>query len=187
MITLDGSHSSDADGDALQYRWTLTVPNGSHAVLDHPSAVRPTFTLDHAGTYTAELVVNDGKGESAPDTATITTHNSRPVARAGADQSVVVGSAVHLDGSQSSDVDGDALTCAWTLTTRPSTSSAALDDPTLVHPAFVVDGPGTYAVQLVVSDGLLFSLPATVTITTQNSRPVANAGPAQSVTVGTTV
>jgi hypothetical protein len=35
--------------------------------------------------------------------------NTPPVAHAGPHQTVAVGTMVHLDGSQSSDVDGDAL------------------------------------------------------------------------------
>jgi len=35
--------------------------------------------------------------------------NTPPVANAGPDQTVAVGTTVHLDGSQSADVDGDAL------------------------------------------------------------------------------
>ena len=45
----------------------------------------------------------------------------------------------------------------------------------------------TRIAQLIVNDGTLDSLPATVTITTQNSRPVASAGTPQTVVVGTTV
>jgi hypothetical protein len=50
-----------------------------------------------------QLTINDGK-------VTISTTNSLPVANAGRDQTVFVGTTVHLDGSQSSDVDGNLLT-----------------------------------------------------------------------------
>jgi hypothetical protein len=62
-----------------------------------------------------------------------------------------------------------------------------LDDPTAVMPSFDVDQPGSYVAQLVVSDGLLNSAADTVTVSTLNSAPVADAGPAQTVYVGDTV
>ena len=61
---------------------------------------------------------------------------------------------------------------------QPAGSTASLSDPTAVSPSLTVDVAGSYIVQLVVQDGLgLFSPPDTVTISTSNSAPVANAGP----------
>ena len=39
---------------------------------------------------------------------------------------------VNLDGSGSTDVDGDPLTFEWSLTTVPAGSAAAISDPALV-------------------------------------------------------
>ncbi len=187
-ITLDGSGSTDVDGDPLTYQWTLvSKPPASAASLSDPTVVMPTFVLDVAGSYTVELVVHDGTVSSAPDAVTITTSNSPPVAEAGMDQTVAVGAAAQLDGSGSSDVDGDPLTYSWSITSAPAGSAAALDDTTSVTPTFMVDLPGTYIVQLVVDDGTVASAPDTVSITTTNSPPVAEAGPVQNVAVGATV
>ncbi|MGC9967116.1 MAG: PKD domain-containing protein, partial [Syntrophobacteraceae bacterium] len=187
-VTLDGSKSSDVDGDLLTFKWSLTtLPSGSAAVLSNPSAVKPSFQVDMPGTYVAQLIVNDGKLDSTPATVSIITENSRPVADAGPDQTVFVGDTVTLDGSKSSDVDGDLLTFKWSFTSLPAGSGAVLSSPSDVKPSFQVDKPGTYVAQLIVNDGNLDSAPATVTVTTQNSKPVANAGPDQSVFVGATV
>jgi len=187
-VTLDGSHSTDVDGDALQYQWTLVGrPSGSQATLSDPTLVLPTFVADRPGIYAVQLTVNDGKVNSAPDTVTITTINSRPVANAGPDQSVAVTGTVHLDGSASNDRDGDPLSYRWSFTSTPAGSTATLLAPTVVNPSFVVDLPGTYVAQLMVHDGQLDSAPDTVVITTENTRPMANAGPDQTVVVGTTV
>ena len=184
-VYLDGSKSSDVDGGLLTYRWSfISIPAGSAATLISPSAVKPSFVLDVHGTYVVQLIVNDGQVDSAPATVTISTLNSKPVANAGPDQSVYVGSTVYLDGSKSSDVDGDPLTYRWSFTNKPTGSVAALSDQTIKKPTFAVDLPGTYVVQLIVNDGLLDSAPATVTVSTLNSRPVAEAGPPQTVNVG---
>ncbi len=188
VITLDGSASSDVDGDTLTFNWTfLSRPAGSSAILSDPTAVKPTFSIDATGNYEIALVVNDGSVDSAVDTVIVTTDNSPPVANAGPDQSAFVTDTVTLDGSASSDVDGDSLTYHWSITSRPAGSSAVLSDPNAVNPTFDVDKFGTYVAQLIVNDGQLDSLADTVTIITENTLPVANAGPDQTVFVTDTV
>ncbi len=184
--TLDGSGSSDADGDPLTFAWTLSPPTGSTALLSDPTAVSPTFVIDLPGAYAAELIVNDGQADSQPDTVTVSTENQPPVAEAGPDQTALVGDTVTLDGSGSSDPDGDPLTYSWTLT-APTGSAAALSDSTAVDPSFTIDLPGTYSAQLTVNDGLADSAPDTVTVSTENSPPLADAGPDQLAYVGDTV
>ncbi|MGR9106888.1 MAG: PKD domain-containing protein [Gammaproteobacteria bacterium] len=185
-VLLDGSGSTDVDGNALNYHWSLTPPAGSSAALSDGNIVNPTFVVDVPGTYVAQLVVNDGLVDSAPDTMMVTTINTAPVANAGADQTALVGEIVQLDGSGSTDVDGDSLTYHWSLS-RPAGSSAALSDVNMVNPNFEVDVSGTYVAQLVVNDGLVDSAPDTMMVTTINTAPVANAGPDQSAAVGDTV
>lgn len=185
IITLNGGHSSDVDGDPLTYHWSFTTkPTGSLATLSTPTDITPSFTLDKAGTYVIQLTVNDGTINSDPVTTTVSTLNTKPVAHAGSDQSGRVGATITLDGSRSTDVDGDSLTYVWALTAKPSTSNATLSDPTIALPTFVLDKPGIYTAQLVVKDGQVDSDPVTVTISTLNTKPVANAGPDQDAFVG---
>jgi hypothetical protein len=187
-VQLDGSGSTDADGDPLAYRWSLvSVPAGSTAALTGPTTVHPTFVVDKPGSYIAQLLVNDGKVDSTPATVTISTKNSQPVANAGPNQTITTGSTVQLNGSASSDVDGNPLTYSWSLASVPVGSAAVLSNPTLVNPAFITDKKGTYIVQLIVNDGIVNSAPSQVTISDVNSPPVANPGRAQTVATRTLV
>jgi RHS repeat-associated protein len=187
-VQLDGSGSSDVDGNALTYAWSLlSRPAGSSAVLSSASAVNPTFVADVPGSYVAQLIVNDGLVNSAAASVTISTDNAAPSANAGPDQTVPLGAQVQLNGAGSSDPEGAALGYAWSITGRPAGSVAVLDVPNAVNPRFTADRAGNYVVQLIVSDGALSSAPDTVVISTENSRPVANAGPAQAVNTGATV
>ena len=187
-VILDATSSTDVDGDFLIYEWSLTdVPPGSTAVLSDTTALMPTFIIDLPGTYVAELIVNDGEFDSAPDTVEINTLNSAPVADAGMDQTVLVGDIVQLSGSSSFDVDFDPLTYRWILTDIPVGSAAVLSNEFIANPTLMVDQPGMYTASLIVSDGLLDSDADIVLITTENSAPVADAGNDIAVAVGDTV
>jgi hypothetical protein len=82
-----------------------------------------------------------------------------PAADAGPDQAAIVGDVVQLNGLGSSDVDGDALTYAWSFVSRPAGSTATLSNPAIASPTFTADRAGPYTVSLVVHDGVLSSAP----------------------------
>lgn len=190
--TLDGSASTDVNGDALTHRWTLASrPAGSVAELSATSGRTVDLTADVAGDYVVTLVVSDGKLDSAPASATVRASNTAPVADAGLDRSARVGETAVLDGSRSSDANGDPLTYAWTLETRPGASAAVVVDASQPIARLVPDVDGAYVLSLVVSDGTLASVADRVTLTVAavgaNRAPVADAGADQNVPTGTTV
>jgi len=188
-VHLNGSNSSDVDGDPLTYLWSFkSTPANSAAVIFGAQSVMASFVADLPGTYVVQLVVNDGKVSSPASLVTITTANSPPVANAGPNQVVAIGAFVQLNGSGSTDVNGDPLTYKWSLITLPLNSKAVLNNANIVNPTFTADLPGTYVVQLIVNDGQVDSAPATVTISTNAVQaPMAQAGPNQTVVHGTTV
>ena len=178
-VCLDGSASSDPNGDNITYNWTITsMPDGIEAMLDNSVAVAPCFTPNEVGDYMVQLIVNDDEYDSDSDTVTISVEgNSRPVADAAEDRDVNVGEEVCLNGSESSDPDGDNITYSWAITSRPvgsNANAANLDDPGTVNPCFTPDVFGAYLVQLTVTDEHnLPGEPVTVTITaTDGEEPV---------------
>jgi hypothetical protein len=71
-VILSGGQSSDADGDNINYSWSLsTIPNGSVASLSSDSVVEPTFTADVVGSYIIYLTVNDGLLNSESDSVEV--------------------------------------------------------------------------------------------------------------------
>lgn len=168
LVTLDGRNSSDVDGDSLTYQWAFVQrPQGSTAQLGNARAVTTTFTPDLDGVYVVGLVVSDGALESDMDEVAITaaTPNSAPVAHAGSNQTVTEGDTVTLDGSRSADADGDLITYAWHIVSKPEGSAAVLVGADTVSPTFTADLPGVYVFGLVVDDGELSSAQTNVTVT----------------------
>jgi hypothetical protein len=154
VVTLNGNGSSDADGDALTYAWSMiSIPEGSNAALSDPGAVRPFFTADLPGTYMIRLIVNDGTVSSDADSVSVVATRTRPISNAGADQTVPSGTEVRLDGSGSRDPNGGTLRYQWTFVTRPIGSNASVSNASSVNPTFLADVEGTYEIDLIVDNG----------------------------------
>ena len=206
-VVLDGSASRDADGDSLAYRWRMVWrPPGSNAVLDDPDDnPTPGFVADVDGAYIIKLRVDDADtnaGRTANcadilldvrDTVVVfaASGNSGPVAAAGADQTVAVNDTVSLNGAGSSDADGDALAYQWQFVSLPAASAAILSDPSAIDPTFTADAAGSYVLRLTASDGFAADSDNLVVVAEPvvigPTRPLADAGPDQAVTVGDSV
>ena len=198
QVVLDGSGSSDPEGEALSYQWrqvggsptvALTGATQSVASFSAPTQLTADVTLSF------ELVVSDGASDSAPSTVAITVEagpNDVPTAVAGDAETVAEGAVVSLDGSGSSDPEGGALSYQWTQVggsptvalTGATQSVASFSAPTQLTTDV------TLTFELVVSDGTSDSAPSTVAITVEagpNDAPTADAGDAETVAEGAVV
>jgi len=108
-VDLDGSGSSDSDGNIVSYVWE---ENSSQIA----TGVSPSVSLTQ-GSHTITLIVTDDDDDSDSDTVSITV-NDPPTADAGSDQTVTDtdengSQQVTLDGSGSSDSDGTISSYVW--------------------------------------------------------------------------
>ncbi len=161
-IALDGSGSSDPDGDALDYEWR----EGSTVVA---TGATPTVTLG-LGIHTLTLEVSDGKGGSGTDDVIMTVLNSPPTAEVGGTYSAQEGVALPLALS-GSDLDGTTLTLTWDLGDG-TTGTGATPPSSHVY----ADGPASYTITLTALDA------DGGTDTKSTSVPVANRPPSAAFT-----
>jgi hypothetical protein len=175
-VVLDGSASSDPDGDALAFLWTQ-VEGPEQVALEGSAEAKARFEPRKAGLYRFELVVTDGEDASPPDSVTVTVldANRRPVALADAPATARMGDWVPLDGSRSYDPDRDPLTWQWTQIRGTRVTLAGADSPVA---GFFALQEGTVEFELVVLDRQVASSPARVSIVVEgaNQVPTANAG-----------
>lgn len=158
LVTLDGSKSFDPDRGNLLYSWSQTA--GPSVQLSDSLKAKPTFVAPQRGDQdklmTFQLIVSDKKTSSLPDFVTVTVPaNKGPVANAGPDAKYKEGAEIILDGSNSTDPDGDKLTYQWKQISGPKVSikystysQAVFNSPTVVKTE-------TLKFELTVSDGLV--------------------------------
>lgn len=168
-VFLDGSSSSDPDGKIVRWQWTkITGPVSS--VIAAPSSPKTTVSKLSAGTYQFELKVTDDGGLSASDTVSvvvdsIATKKHPPVAKAGADKTIVLPTnSVTLDGSKSSDADNDIATYSWVKISGPS---ANITNPNTAQTEVTGLEAGFYQFELKVTDSTGLFSKDTVQITVE--------------------
>ena len=109
---------------------------------------------------------------------------------AGGAQTVNTGDFVQLDGSGSSDSQNRAIAFSWSFAKRPLGSQISLIDANSPRASFKADAPGEFVVELSVSNSLLVSAPARVTVTVADCgahAPTVNAAATPSTTKPTGV
>lgn len=138
-VVLDARRSSDPDDGIVGYHWTQL--QGPEVTLCDDRSATASFVAPATGpegvSLTFELTVTDAGGLQDTDSCLVTVEwvNTPPLADAGPDQGVQAGDEVQLDGSNSSDPDGDAIAAYhWRQTFGPPVE---LSDPTAHSPVFL--------------------------------------------------
>ena len=188
-VDLSGIGSFDPLNRSLFYEWSISsAPENSTASIQDATAVSTSFQPDMSGRYLISLVVNSGVSISEPDIMVVNVASSNPeppIASASLATSAVTEdcSEIALDGSASSDPNGDSLTYFWSLQQKPADSQSedsSFDDRYTVDPHFYADVAGEYVFSMAVSDGQEWSdadlLTIDVTDRALNSAPAVNAG-----------
>lgn len=182
VATLDGTATVDPDGDTLAYTWVQT--GGRPVGLAGADTPMATLVPRYSGMYTFNLTALDPWGGFSNDTVRVTVTNRQPVADAGLDQTPMKRSRVILDGTGSSDPDGDVLSYTWVQT---GGLPVALVGAGTASPSFIPSLSGQYVFRLTVDDGDGGTAIASTRINVTNADPVANAGSNQVVRKNTLV
>ncbi|WP_246455604.1 PKD domain-containing protein [Sulfitobacter aestuariivivens] len=173
VVTLDGSASYDVDGTVSTYAWNM----GDGTVLD---GAKVAHEYTEPGTYTVTLTVTDDSGVAnarSNDTLSIAVNAPPEPAIVIPERPVSVSEAAQLDGSGSTDADGEILSYLWEF------GDGAIGEGETVSYAWTA--PGVYTVSLTVTDdsGTASAVQRTTRNIVVDAAPVSNAGPDQFVTV----
>ena len=139
-VMLDGSSSTDVDGTIVSYQWTQV--SDPPVELSSTSVANPTFVAPEVESedfvLRFSLKVTDNSGDTTTDEVDITVKNvnSKPIADAGDDQTVLEFATVLLDGSSSTDVDGTIVSYKWTQVNGTLVTLSSMSDakPTFEAP-----------------------------------------------------
>lgn len=167
QVQLDGSASYDPDGTIATFTWTK-VSGPADATIETPAAALTRINRLTQGTYIFRLTVTDNSGANASDDVVITVLpaprvNQPPRAVAGADFTLSLpASTASLDGSASSDPDGQIVVHRWRQVSGPTV--VRITAPTAARTN--VEGllPGEYVFELTVTDNEGATASATVKI-----------------------
>jgi hypothetical protein len=156
-VTLDGSRSSDADGNIQSYEW---IQIGTPQVqLNNAETTHPSFTAPDPGpqgaTLVFQLTVTDAMGLSSTDRVSVMVdgNNQPPVIDQMADQTTALGTPFTLSAPFTDANPGDShqATILWGDGT-PWEAGVIEADQSRAIGRHTYNSPGSYRVSICVSD-----------------------------------
>ena len=193
-VTLNGSNSTDSDGNIATYKWTK-VSGPASGTLANSNAASTGVSGLLQGTYVFRLTTTDNDGATDTDDVTVTVGssttipNKAPVANAGTSKSITLPTnSASLSGAASTDPDGTISSYKWAQVSGPNTSTWSSTTSANCTVSNLV--AGTYSYRLTVTDNKGATATATVGVTvnsasTTNKAPIANAGSSKTITLPT--
>ena len=188
VVTLSAANSFDLDDGIGSYLWQQVY--GDTVNLSDASAIQPHFTssagLDPSGiSLKFRLTVTDNGGLQTTDTCIVNVSwsNEPPVSSTGQDQDALQDETVSLNGSNSTDLEGEISYLWQQISGSPvSLDDSAIISPTLTTPSDLTAGE-SLIFELTVSDldGLQATDSSIVNVTWDNEVPQSVAGPDQMV------
>lgn len=176
-VYLDGSASSDADGDPLVFTWDF----GDGTPKQNGESVYHTY--ETGGSFPVILNVDDGRGlsNSTSVSSVSVKIDDPPVADAGNVRNACAGKVVIFDASGSVDPEGGLMKYSWDFGDGTSAEG--------VNPTKTYTKGGVYQVRLTVADdsGLEGNTSLDEIMVEVAESPVSDAGPDQTSCAGTTV
>ncbi|SEA21080.1 PKD domain-containing protein [Microbulbifer marinus] len=123
-IELDGSGSSDGDGKITRYVWKqlsgvqqLKIETAASGVAK--ATAEPFYVGEQEYVFQIEVTDDDGASDTDTVTVTLLPVAVAPVASAGRDREIAIAERVDLDGSGSSDLNGDISSYSWKQVSGP--------------------------------------------------------------------
>ena len=173
-VTLDGSASSDPDGNALSYSWQLLDTTGPPVTLSGSTAPQASFAATDDGIYDFRLTVNDGFASASADT-TVTVTNVAPSVALAADPGATPATAhVTVTFDDPGLLDTHTAEFDWGDGSPAEVVTAPGSGHGTVARDHVYSSSGNYAVKVRVADddgdANSAGIPVSVTVVTTTSR-----------------
>lgn len=152
-ITLNGSASTDEDGEIVSYLWTKIDGPSSFNITNKNSS---TTTVENMvqGIYYFVLTIKDNDGATDKDTVKIIVNkadNIAPIADAGVDMEVQLPEPdIRLDGLDAYDPDGEIVSYSWTQV--GGSGGITITNSTTSTPGIYGVKAGEYVFRLTVID-----------------------------------
>lgn len=173
-ISLDGTDSYDPENDSLAFKWSAP----QEVILSSVSEKSPTFTAPANSkdeVLKIFLQVSDYELRSNTDSVLVmVSDNTAPRISMIYPKEVIEGDTIILDGSKTSDKEGDVLKYAWKYP-----DFISLDDTTKSTAIFVIpelDKDIDFQILFGAWDGKLGNIDTIKIFAKNNNPPIANAG-----------